>query len=38
MDKIPELHQKVLDRAKSRKLGEYVWDKIIALQMGYSFK
>jgi DNA polymerase III alpha subunit len=38
MDKIPELHQKVLDRAKGRKLGEYVWDKIIALQMGYSFK
>lgn len=38
MDKIPELHKKVLDRAKSRKLGEYVWDKIIALQMGYSFK
>ena len=25
MDKIPELRQKVLDRASSDKLGQYVW-------------
>ncbi len=37
MDKIPELKEKVLTTAKSYNLGKYVWDKIIALQMGYSF-
>lgn len=37
MDKIPELKQQVISRAKSKKLGQYVWQKIIALQMGYSF-
>lgn len=37
MDKIPELREKVINQAKSKKLGQYVWDKIIALQMGYSF-
>lgn len=38
MDKIPELRDKVLSKAKSHNLGKYVWDKIISLQMGYSFK
>ena len=37
MDKIPELHQKVLDKAKSSALGNYVWTFGIGPQMGYSF-
>ena len=37
MSKIPELHQMVLDRAKSKKLGEYVWKYGAGPQMGYSF-
>ena len=37
MDKIPELEQKVLDTASSKKLGEYVWKYGIGTQMGYSF-
>ena len=37
MDKIPELHEKVLARAKSSALGNYVWSCGIGPQMGYSF-
>lgn len=37
MNKIPELHQKVLDKAKSDALGRYVWKCGIGTQMGYSF-
>ena len=37
MSKIPELHQMVLERATSDKLGKYVWEKGIGPQMGYSF-
>ena len=37
MNKIPELHQKVLDMAKSEKLGKYVWKFGLGPQMGYSF-
>lgn len=37
MEKIPELHQKVLDRAASPTLGKYVWECGIGPQMGYSF-
>lgn len=37
MNKIPELHQKVLDTAKSKKLGKYVWKFGLGPQMGYSF-
>ena len=37
MDKIPQLQQKVLDQAKSKKLGEYVWKYGAGPQMGYSF-
>ena len=37
MDKIPELHQKVLDTAASPQLGKYVWTFGIGPQMGYSF-
>ena len=34
MDKIPELHQKVLDTAASPQLGKYVWTFGIGPQMG----
>lgn len=37
MSKIPELHQKILDKASSDKLGKYVWEKGVGPQMGYSF-
>lgn len=37
MNKIPMLHQQVLDQAKSPALGEYVWKCGIGPQMGYSF-
>ena len=34
MNKIPELHQKILDTAKSEKLGKYVWKYGVGPQMG----
>ena len=37
MNKIPELHQKILDTAKSSALGQYVWDTGVGPQMGYAF-
>ena len=37
MSKIPELHQKILDKASSEKLGKYVWENGVGPQMGYSF-
>ena len=37
MNKIPELHQKILDTAKSNALGQYVWDTGVGPQMGYAF-
>lgn len=37
MNKIPELKEKVLDRAASQQLGNYVWKCGIGTQMGYSF-
>ena len=37
MDKIPELHEKVLKQAKSKKLGNYIWNNGVGPQMGYSF-
>ena len=37
MSKIPALHEKVLETAKSRKLGEYIWKCGVGPQMGYSF-
>ena len=37
MSKIPELKQKVLSKAKSKQLGQYVWQHGIGPQMGYSF-
>ena len=37
MSKIPELHQKVLEKATSNRLGKYVWENGIGPQMGYSF-
>jgi len=37
MSKIPGLKQKVLESAKSPKLGEYIWKYGAGPQMGYSF-
>ena len=37
MSKIPELHQMILDKASSDKLGKYVWENGVGPQMGYSF-
>lgn len=37
MSKIPELHQKILDKASSPELGKYVWENGVGPQMGYSF-
>ena len=37
MSKIPELHQKILEKASSEKLGKYVWENGVGPQMGYSF-
>lgn len=37
MNRIEELHEKVLKSATSQKLGKYVWDTAIKPQMGYSF-
>ena len=37
VEKIPELREKVLNQAKSLRLGQYVWTYGIGPQMGYSF-
>jgi DNA polymerase-3 subunit alpha len=37
MSKIPELKAKVLSKATSKKLGEYIWKYGAGPQMGYSF-
>ena len=37
MDKIPELHQKILDSATSAAMGKYVWEHGVGPQVGYSF-
>lgn len=37
MSKIPELKQKVLEKATSVQLGRYVWEHGVGPQMGYSF-
>ena len=37
MNRIPEMREKVISRASSKNLGEYVWKVIINIQLGYSF-
>ena len=37
MDRIEELHEKILTSAKTKQLGRYVWDTAILPQCGYSF-
>ena len=37
MNKIPQLREDVLTKAKSHNLGQYVWDCGVGPQMGYSF-
>lgn len=37
MNRIPEMKEKILNRASSPALGRYVWEVIINIQLGYSF-
>ena len=37
MNRIEELHERVLNKAHSQQLGEYVWETALRIQMGYSF-
>lgn len=37
MDKIPELHAKILAKAPNENFGKYVWETAIKPQVGYSF-
>ena len=37
MNRIEELHKKILEKAKSQNLGEYIWETAIRPQLGYSF-
>lgn len=37
MDKVPELHEKVLKQAPNENFGKYVWETALKPQMGYSF-
>lgn len=37
MNRIPEMKEKVVSQAKSENLGQYVWNVIINIQLGYSF-
>jgi DNA polymerase-3 subunit alpha len=37
LSQIPELHEKVLAKAKSENLGKYIWECGIGPQMSYSF-
>mgnify|MGYP002770301486 CR=1 FL=1 len=37
MDKIPALHQQILDKAKSPALGAYIYDVLFSSQLGYAF-
>ena len=37
MNKIPALHEQILNQAKSPALGKYIWDCGVGPQMGYSF-
>lgn len=34
MDKIPEVHQQILDKAKSPALGKYIWEVLFSEQLG----
>ena len=37
MNKIPQLRESIMEKAKSAALGRYVWDCGVGPQMGYSF-
>lgn len=34
MNRIPELHDKIMNKAASKNLGEYVWKVIVNIQLG----
>ena len=37
MDKIPNLHKQVLEKAKSPAIGKYIWEVLFSEQLGYAF-
>ena len=37
MNKIPQLHEKILEQAASPALGKYIWKRGVGPQMGYAF-
>lgn len=37
MNRIPEMKEKIISRASSENLGQYVWNVIVNIQLGYSF-
>lgn len=37
MDKVPQLHAKVLSQAPNENFGKYIWETALKPQMGYSF-
>ena len=37
MDKIPAFKEKILSRAKTPQMANYIWDTLIAPQLGYGF-
>ena len=37
VNKIPELHKKILEKAKSPALGKYIYDVLFSSQLGYAF-
>lgn len=37
MNKIPELHQQILEKAKSPALGKYIWEVLFTQELGYAF-
>jgi len=37
MDKIPELRNKVLQKAKTPEVGRYIWDVLFSQELGYAF-
>nr|DAN84822.1 MAG TPA: DNA polymerase III, alpha subunit [Caudoviricetes sp.] len=37
VNKIPELHKKILEKAESPALGKYIYDVLFSSQLGYAF-
>lgn len=37
MDKIPEFKKKIMERTKTPQMAKYLWDTLVAPQLGYGF-